>query len=454
MRNLTKEIVTQMAYLIGIYEDKIENRYEKECAEVLNRIKNNKNARIIRILCMIRTAMMYNYERIDSKIRYEMKNIDHMEEYINPEDVKWLIQQSVPVIQINTPIDKYIIKINELIRDKISSCKPLFPDWIRWEYIQDLFVIPNLSNYNDKTVKALKSERNVYMKNIPLYPFQVYIHWKPYDCGNFLSTDKKFLTVLYMLHDSKFDDNDKVMDANNEIKENIYDFIDKNDSTAIIVDCENSNVYKLYSVLVNLDAKKMSKIKKIILYDDYHTTKVWKLLEKLTKLSVEHVEIERVSDRKSLVDISMTAGVCREFYYNKIQSFILVSSDSDFWGLISSLPDADFLVMIEYDKCGERIKSVFRENNIYYCPIDDFCRGNIEEIKNLALKMELKSRLDAFNETGIWFFLDSNEFIDDILKACRIEFTPAERKQFVSKYINKLQFKPDSNGKFCVKIQD
>ena len=90
MRNLTKEIVTQMAYLIGIYEEKIENRYEKDCAEVLNRIKNNKNARIIRILCMIRTAMMYNYERIESKLRYEMKNIDRMEEYINSEDVKWL----------------------------------------------------------------------------------------------------------------------------------------------------------------------------------------------------------------------------------------------------------------------------------------------------------------------------------------------------------------------------
>ena len=103
-------------------------------------------------------------------------------------------------------------------------------------------------------------------------------------------------------------------------------------------------------------------------------------------IKTERIEVERVTDAKSLVDIKMTAGVCRAFYEENIQSFILLSSDSDFWGLISSLPEANFIVMIEYDKCGANIKRVLKENSIYYCSIDDFCSGNIEDIKNLALR--------------------------------------------------------------------
>ena len=38
-------------------------------------------------------------------------------------------------------------------------------------------------------------------------------------------------------------------------------------------------------------------------------------------------------------------------YKNDVDSFVIVSSDSDYWGLISSLPDAHFLVMIEREKC-------------------------------------------------------------------------------------------------------
>ena len=454
MRSLTKELVTQVAYLIGIRNDQLESRYSDECAQTLQEISSNDDARVIRVLCTIRSTMMQKYELVNSRLRYDLKNIDSME-FFNSEDIKWLEKQGIRLIQVNTTADNYIIKINQLIHDNIGKCKPLFPEWVNWSYVQDLFVIPGCLTGNlDKAVKALWAERNTYMHNIPLYPFQLYIHWTPTDCGNFLSTDRKFLTVLYRNHGDEFYDNSKVMDANDDTKDSLYDFIDDSESVAIVVDCENSDVYKLYSVLHNLDSEKLSKIKKIILYDDYHTTNVWKLLEKLIKIKVEYIDVERVTDAKSLVDICMTAGVCREFYNDNVNSFILVSSDSDFWGLISSLPDADFLVMIEYDKCGERIKRVLRENEIYYCSIDDFCRGNIDHIKSLALRTELNERLKDFNETGIWKIINKEEFINDIFRACRIEITPIEKRRFVEKYIDRLQFKADKHGRFCITVKE
>ncbi len=42
--------------------------------------------------------------------------------------------------------------------------------------------------------------------------------------------------------------------------------------------------------------------------------------------------IERVKENKSLVDIRLTTGTCREFFQNDTDSCILASSDSDYWG--------------------------------------------------------------------------------------------------------------------------
>ena len=41
--------------------------------------------------------------------------------------------------------------------------------------------------------------------------------------------------------------------------------------------------------------------------------------------------------------------------------------------------------MYEHSKCGQAIKRALSEHNIYYCSIDDFCSGNIEELKKAVL---------------------------------------------------------------------
>ena len=101
------------------------------------------------------------------------------------------------------------------------------------------------------------------MENLGNYPYQVYLHWKPYDCGNMLFNDKKFVSIIYDLNDDFFNENEKVTDAADYTKTNIYDFIQRNESTAIVVDCENSNVYKLYAMLKNLNQEELSKIRKL-----------------------------------------------------------------------------------------------------------------------------------------------------------------------------------------------
>ena len=196
----------------------------------------------------------------------------------------------------------------------------------------------------------------------------------------------------------------------------------------------------------NLNQDELSKIDKIILYDDYHTTSGWDWIEKFTKIPVEHVEVSRVTDHKSLVDIQMTAGVCRDYYQNDISSFILVSSDSDYWGLISSLPDASFLVMYEYSKCGQAIKEALSEHNIYSCSIDDFCTANTEELKKAVLFSEFEKYIpEILNHNG-------KELARQIYTDAKISASEKEVELFYNKYIKTLRLKVDMDGNFSIEI--
>lgn len=436
----TKEIVTTVGYLIGVKKELLEMCFKQEYNDLLEKLYADKDATVIRYLCKLRTALMQNFKITDDEMRYNLKNIDKLE-WFDQDDIKQLKKWGFEIIHTNYRSEKYMMDFVKLISDNIESCARLFPDWVNWNYIKDLFVIPQ---YTKKG--ALINEFNTYMEYRAYYPFQMYIHWKPHDHGSILYTDGKFLSIIYSQHNDSFTDHTKYKDAHSETKNNIYDFIENSYKIAIAVDCENSDCYKLYSVLKNLNQDELMKIEKIVLYDDCHTSSGWNWLEKFTKIPTEHIEVKRVTDRKSLVDIKMTAGVCSDFYENNITSFILVSSDSDYWGLISSLPKADFLVMYEYSKCGQDIKQALAEHDIYYCAIDDFCSGNIEEFKKAVLFSCLEKYLpDILNING-------KELAKKIYEDAWIKAGENEIDNFYNKHIKTLRLKSDEDGNFRIEI--
>lgn len=436
----TKEIVTTIGYMIGVKKNILEQCFGEEYHELLQTLYVNKETSIIRYLCKLRTTLMQKFKKTDDEMRFNLKNLNSMDFY-DQDNIKQFEKWGFEIIKPNYRSEKYMLDLAGLISANIDNCFELFPDWVNWNYIKDLFVIPQ---YTKKGV--LKSEFNIYMKNIEYYPFQMYIHWKPEDHGSILYTDGKFLGIIYRQHNDIFTDFTKYKDAHSETKNNIYDFIDRSYKTAIAVDCENSDVYKLYSVLKNLNQDELSKIEKIVLYDDYHTTSGWDWLEKFTKIPIEHIEVNRVTDQKSLVDIKMTAGVCTDYYENNITSFILVSSDSDYWGLISTLTKAEFLVMYEHSKCGQAIKRALSEHNIYYCSIDDFCSGNIEELKKAVLFSCLEKYLSEI------ISLNGKELVRKIYEEARISASEKEMENFYDRYIKTLRLRVDNDGNFTVEI--
>ena len=237
-----------------------------------------------------------------------------------------------------------------------------------------------------------------------------------------------------------FTEYSKVSDAGSYVKGSIYEFIESSEKVVIVVDCENSDPYKLCATLRNLDRQYTKKNSSIILFDDVHAASAWRILESFTAIPVEHMMIERVKQNKSLVDVMLISRTCQEHYKNNVDSFILVSSDSDYWGLISSLQDARFLVMIERESCGPDLKNALSDAGIFYCYIDDFYSGNTEDIKQGALFKEMYRYIDNALRLNIF------EMFDEAIRTTRIEMSSAEKQQFISQYVKTMQMRITDSG--------
>ncbi len=442
-RDSTYEIVSKVAYLIGVPLRIFENEHEPPKLEVYRKMSNNKPARIIRHLCIVRTAIERNFKKIVDKMRTDYRTIMTMPEYVPAESLQQLSADGVTFIhKSSTQLSNHVVEINKLISNRINNCKDLFPVWLNWQYIHDLFIMPN-----GLTDEGTKEAATIYYASMSYYPYQVYINWTPVDEGNILYNDKKFVTLLYRWRRDEFTEYSKVSDAGSYIKGNIYDFLQDSKKVVLVVDCENSDPYRLAATLKRLDYSYTQKVSSIILFDDIHTASAWRILENYTHIPVEHILIERVKSNKSLVDIMLTARACKEYYENKVDSFVIVSSDSDYWGLISSLPNARFLMMIEHEKCGPDIKEALANSGIFYAYIDDFYSGDSEEIKMGALFQEMYRFIDDSVQ------LNLHEMFNEALRATRLDMTPAEKKQFFEKYIKTIRMEIDPDGNVLLKLK-
>ena len=403
--------------------------------------------------------------------RLDMRPLETLTEYLDVEAIKYLRRYDIEVnVTAQTPTVN-IAYINQYILDNISKIKPLIPDWVKFEYIRSLFLMPGCySGHNGSTIKGnyqkifntVLEVSRAYAMQRTSYPYQMYINWpqrfKEND-GNILYNDLKFLKMLYAANGDRFQACQYVVDAKANTKEGVYEFLDGATNVAIFVDCENVDPYAFGATILNLDRDTLSKIKKIVLYDDVNTSTAWDYIVDIMAIPVEKKDIARVLDNKSLVDITMTAGVCAEFYRNDMESIILASSDSDFWGLIQQLPGARFLVLNEYHKTSGAIVEQLDKNNIQHCYMSDFAQDKIQKFKSDVLYLGLLAKIRHFNETGVFPELDVNALLQELFFDASIGGAESqvrkEKEAFFNKYLKGgLLIKPvDDNGVLKFKIE-
>lgn len=102
--NSTYTVVSKVAYLIGVQKRIFENEYEPPKMEWYEKLHADKNARIVRNLCMIRTALELNFKAINNRMRFDMCNLHSLPEYVPQDSLNELLQDDRPPILIFTII--------------------------------------------------------------------------------------------------------------------------------------------------------------------------------------------------------------------------------------------------------------------------------------------------------------------------------------------------------------
>lgn len=184
--NSKYNIVSLVAYLIGVEKRHFENEVEPPQLDIFEALERDKNARIVRNLCRIRTAFEQNYSKIRSEFYYSMKNLGSLPELIPTDAVEQLVRDGVSLQKSKPDNDTYLIAINRELSNRIANCKTLFPDWINWNYIKPLFLMPN-----GMKPEGLKTAWGEYNRDRNRYPYQCYMNWTGETAGNILYSDDK-----------------------------------------------------------------------------------------------------------------------------------------------------------------------------------------------------------------------------------------------------------------------
>lgn len=435
------DIVSRVAFLAGVRESVFRNEYEPMDEACFDELINDQNARIIRNLCALRTLIEQNYSVINYEMNAEIKNLDNVANADVVACVRALEADGIALVTPNLRLDRYVIKINGLISDRINNCRRLFPDQVRWDYIKELFVMPG-----GTTEEGVKAEGFRYQRNKSLYPYQVYLGYLPNtEPENILYNDKKLLSLIYAYHQDKFTAYGLVTERDTDAREILTAFLRRNERTVIVIDGENSNPGKALEMLLYIEQENLAdKISKVILYNDVNTGSTWRLPEAYSGISFISRMTRRVKENKSLVDIRLSAGLCREHYQNMADSFIILASDSDYCGVIEELPDAHFLVMTEYDKCSNDMVNALDKLGASHAELDEF-EPDSERLVLLALVDALPQRINkALNGVNVF------EFIRELCPDAVSRLSAAQKKNTAQKFAVSLRLTVGSNGELNI----
>ncbi|MCD8353920.1 MAG: hypothetical protein LUC47_06375 [Clostridiales bacterium] len=439
----TYNLVALMMYLVGVEYRHFE-AHDPQLTENFQKHDQNKNARIIRNLCRIRTALEQGYSQIRSAFLYDLKNLSSLPKLIPTEAVNGLLADGIDLQSTKPDVNQYIMTINRELSNRINSVKDLFPEWVRWEYIRPLFLMPN--GFKKEGIKAAG---DYYNTNRNRYPYQCYMNWDRDGCGNILNSDYKFVRLLYEKYGDSFEDKSLVRGAGDQKMDDLYDFISRSEKTLIVVDCENSDPVKLAAVLSSLNAAQKNSIHKIMLFDSDYTTAAWTTLCQMglpAEYNTEHIVVGRIYEHKSQVDMTLAANTCREVYLNQVDSVILVSSDSDYWALIQSLPGIRFLVMLEKAKSGLQIRNALESQGHPYCFIDDFCTGATYAIKTKTILAEVQNRLDEAVD------LNAKTMLEEAFHSTWVQMSDKEKVNFYNRHIKTMRLKIAEDGQVRIVV--
>lgn len=117
----------------------------------------------------------------------------------------------------------------------------------------------------------------------------------------------------------------------------LQDYLQDKKDVIVYVDCDNVDFFTFLGLFTYLETCK--KIKEIRLYVDDKSSYLWKNIKSIFSdsklLTVQNVK--RLKDTKSITDMIIATDICTQVFKGKNYSVMLLSSDSDYYGVMDRL---------------------------------------------------------------------------------------------------------------------
>lgn len=178
-------------------------------------------------------------------------------------------------------------------------------------------------------LKRKEHDRKEYLGSVETqYKMYAYLYkrkgWNPANVQKLLKEDAEHILNV------KADSLRKIHASNDKI--NIY---------PIYVDCDNVGLFSVLALVDSLLRKKM-KIQLYLFYDSMTNLGLWRGVTQYLKhtegVDVLHIDVQRIHHEKSIVDMAICTQVCKNVYERGITQGLLLSSDSDFGGMLEQMP--------------------------------------------------------------------------------------------------------------------
>lgn len=444
-------IASRTAYLAGVaqrnfYAERNEDGKLTLDLNVYDAMEKDPAARSIRYLSMLRTVINNNYKMLDNALRNDLKNLTSID--LTKDLVQKLHNCGIEIYKANPTLQYYVEKINELVAARISGVRHLYPDWVNFEYVKSLFVFPDFARRAVSYFHTYQNHRNQMPYHVYLHISEQYLTAHPL-MGNLFYDDARFLELLYDMNGELFRYAFATYQESEDTRAALDAFAEKASKVVLVVDCENSDAVKTAAALENMRSSLRNKLVKVLLINDVNASPLWEQLHSITDCPVELIQMDRVLTHKSLSDVALTAALCREHFANQVDSFLLASSDSDFTGLIRSLPTARFTMLMERVKSSPATRRALEAEGVGLVCLDDFNVGGSawrfqwKGINQLCQKY-IQERMQEINV---------NAMVEYALINSRLPLNEAE-KALLRRKANGLHTAIDSNGNLSLELAD
>ena len=115
-----RDIVSRVAYLLGIDDryfglGQLDNMNPQFYRSVYEELNQDKEARIVRHLCRLRTKLQRNFRDIYTEMNSDLKNIDSIPDLVPQDSLQALEQDGIPFVRAKRKLEDYIVDVHNYL---------------------------------------------------------------------------------------------------------------------------------------------------------------------------------------------------------------------------------------------------------------------------------------------------------------------------------------------------